>query len=277
MSKNNNIPQPFVKWVGGKRQLLGKILPKVPKEFNNYYEPFIGGGAVFFNLDIPNKAFINDINGQLINTYLKIKDNSLELISYLDDLNEGVYDLTRYLSIRERFNEKILKNEDDVESPALFITLNKYCFNGVYRVNKKGLFNVPWNKKEFVNTYEKENIEYISKKLQKTEIYNEDFTFILKNAKKGDFIFFDSPYAPLNDNSFDAYTKTGFSKEDHIRLSEEFKRLDRLGCYIILTNHNTDLIRELYKDFNIEEVNVKRMVNSDSSKRFGKEVIITNY
>lgn len=277
MNDNKIVPQPFIKWVGGKRQLINKILEKTPKNFNNYYEPFLGGGAVFFNIDFKNKAYINDINKQLINSYVQIRDSKEKLIKLLDKLNENDITLERYLILRDDYNKKIINKELDLETASLFIMLNKYCFNGVYRVNKKGLYNVPWNKKMSVNVYDNKNIELISKKLKNVEITSLDFEKVLNTAKKGDFIFFDSPYAPLNENSFDSYTKSGFLKEDHVRLSEQFKRLDKLGCYVMLTNHNTKFICELYKDFNIEEVSVKRMVNSDATNRIGKEIIVTNY
>lgn len=277
MDTKEKYPQPFVKWVGGKRQLLEKIKEKMPKKFEDFYEPFVGGGAVLFNIQTENKIFINDINKELINTYNIIKNNVDELMTSIDTLNSEEVDLERYLFFRESYNNKVKNNILDIETAALFIILNKYCFNGVYRVNKKGLYNVPWNKKSYAKIYDKENFLAISNHLSKVSINTGDFIELTKNAKAGDFIFFDSPYAPLNDTSFDSYTKTGFLKEDHERLAEEFKRLDKLGAYIMLTNHNTDLIRDLYKDFKIEEVNVKRLVNSDAKKRMGKEVIITNY
>lgn len=277
MLKENNYPQPFLKWVGGKRQLLDRIKERLPEKFENYYEPFIGGGAVFFNLELEKDIYINDVNKELINTYIQLKNSYKEVLKKIDELNSVTVDQERYTYLRNLFNEKIVKEELDIESAALFMLINKYCFNGVYRVNKKGLYNVPWNKKSQVEIYNKENIHAVSRKLKNVHITVGDFLDVTKTANKKDFIFFDSPYAPLNDTSFDSYTKTGFLKEDHIRLAEEFKRLDKLGAYVMLTNHNTELIRELYSDYNIEVVDVKRMVNSDAKNRIGKEVIIRNY
>ena len=268
--------EPFVKWVGGKRQLLNQIKIRLPKEFNNYYEPFVGGGAVVFAIT-PKKAAINDINKALINAYLSIKNNPLELINLLEKFDEKSIDKNAYLIYRDKYNKKILSDIYDLETAALFIFLNKHCFNGLYRVNSKGLFNVPFNNKQFTKSFNRENILNISDFLQNVNIHNDDFSEILSNAQKGDFVFFDSPYAPLNDNTFDSYTKTGFSKSEHIRLSELFKKLHHKGCYLMLTNHNTELINELYKDFNIETFSVKRLVNCKADKRLGKEVIITNY
>lgn len=268
--------EPFVKWAGGKRQLLKEIEKRLPNKFNKYYEPFVGGGALLFYLS-PDEAVINDINKELINTYLQIRTNPEDLIVELNKMDNIEINQEDYNIIRERYNEKIIKAEYDMEMAVLFIYLNKHCFNGLYRVNRKGLFNVPWNKKSKVSSFNKSNIMEISTYLKDVNILNGDFSEALKDCEKGDFIFIDSPYAPINPTSFESYTKEGFDKDSHIRLSEEFKRLDELGCYCMLTNHNTEFIKELYKDYNVDIVNVKRMINSDSKNRVGKEVIITNY
>ena len=160
---------------------------------------------------------------------------------------------------------------------ALFIFLNKHCFNGLYRVNKQGLFNVPWNKKTSGVSINIENILNISNYLQNIEIFNKDFEEVLEDCDEDDFIFIDSPYDLLTNNSFVDYSKEGFKKEDHIRLSKVFKKLDEQGCYCMLTNHNTPLINELYYDFNINVVDVRRSINSKGNDRRGQEIIITNY
>ena len=182
-----------------------------------------------------------------------------------------------YLETRNKYNQNILHKVNNIETAAQFIYLNKSCFNGLYRVNSKGMFNVPFNNKLKVNTYSKENLDRISRYLQRTEIVNQDFEKTCEGANKGDFVFFDSPYDLLKDNSFEAYDKSGFSKENHIRLANLYKKLSNKGCYCMLTNHNTKLINELYKDYKIDVVSVKRLINSDASKRVGEEVIITNY
>lgn len=268
--------QPFVKWAGGKRQLLSKIIEESPKEFNKYFEPFIGGGAVFFAIE-HQEATINDINTQLIHTYNIIKNEPHDFIKLLDEYDSILLNQDKYNEIRSLFNSKITDDIYDLELAVLFVFLNKHAFNGLYRVNSKGLFNVPWNKKDSGSSFSKDNILSISDYLQSVTILNGDFEVAVKDAKDKDFVFLDSPYAPINPSSFDSYDKAGFGLEEHVRLSKLFKELTERGCYCMLTNHNTELIRDLYKEYNIEEVNVRRSINSDSSKRVGKEVIIKNY
>ena len=179
--------------------------------------------------------------------------------------------------MRSRYNEKLRLQDYDTEMAALFIYLNKHCFNGLYRVNTQGQFNVPWNQKQQVRSMDMENIKRISAFLKSVTITCQDFEASLKGIKKGDFVYFDSPYAPLNPTSFDSYTKEGFAEEEHRRLAGLFRRLTDEGVYCMLTNHNTELIRELYDGFLIEEIDVRRAINSDPKKRTGKEVIIRNY
>lgn len=275
--------KPFVKWAGGKRQLLPEIKKRLPAVFNNYYEPFIGGGALLLELG-HTPSTISDNNHVLIDAYKTIRDFPNELKKQLNDIQEehnSIDDKDRnkefYYSKRKEFNDIIYSDEDLIRKTTLFIYLNKACFNGLYRVNQKGFFNVPSNQKTRINLYDNNNINEISSFLKHVKIYNQDFEKTVENAQKGDLVFFDSPYAPLNPQSFDSYTKEGFSIEEHIRLAELYKSLSKKGVFCILTNHNTEFIRDLYRDFTIEEVNVKRMINSDSKNRVGKEVIITNY
>ena len=185
---------------------------------------------------------------------------------------------TYYYSLRERYNDKLMKEEFDVELAALFVFINKHCFNGLYRVNGKGLFNVPYNNSNKISVDE-ESILAVSEYLKKATILHGDFEEVCRDAKKGDFIFFDSPYVPLNPTSFESYTKEGFDVESHLRLARLFDELTKRGCYCMLTNHNTNFINELYgnKGYRIDVVSVKRMINSDASKRTGEEVIICNY
>lgn len=272
--------QPFVKWAGGKRQLLPEISERLPKNFNEYYEPFIGGGACLLAFS-PGKATIGDVNKVLISAYTTIRENVDELMNILDrfslEHNEAVEKKEFYYKMREEYNEKIKASDYGIETVALFIYLNKTCFNGLYRVNSKGLFNVPFNNKKVLNAYEPENLLQISRYLKNVEIKNADFEETCKNVKKGDFVFFDSPYAPLKPESFESYTKEGFAVEEHERLAKLFKELTERGAYCMLTNHNTELINDLYKDFKIEVVQVKRMINRNANDRTGEEVIITNY
>ncbi len=275
---NSNIA-PFVKWAGGKRQLIPQIRERMPKKYKNYYEPFVGGGAVIFDLQ-PANALINDINKALINTYRQICDTPENFIEAVDKLDKEMPEDGKeyYYSLRERYNDKLMKSEYDLELASLFVFINKHCFNGLYRVNGKGLFNVPYNNSRRISIDE-EIIMETSKYLKGVTIIDGDFEEACKNAKKGDFVFLDSPYAPLNPTSFESYTKEGFDVESHKRLSKLYDDLTDRGCYCMLTNHNTQLINDLYgnKGYKIDVVSVKRMINSDASNRVGEEVIICNY
>ena len=276
---SNSSVTPFVKWAGGKRQLMEQIRERMPEKYNDYYEPFVGGGAVVFDL-LPANALINDINKALINAYKKICDEPDEFIQAVNKLDSEIWEDGKkyYYSLREHYSDKLMRSEYDVELAALFVFINKHCFNGLYRVNGKGLFNVPYNNSRGVSVSE-ETIRAASKYLQGVTIIDGDFEKACRNAKNGDFIFLDSPYAPLNPTSFESYTKEGFDIESHRRLARIYDELTDRGCYCMLTNHNTDLIRELYgnKGYRIDAVSVKRMINSDASNRVGEEVIICNY
>lgn len=249
----------------------------MPESYGRYYEPFIGGGALFFELK-PENAVINDLNSALVSCYRAIQSDCDALMALLDELDAGIGDdpKTYYYDVRERFNAKLGAADFDEAASALLIYLNKHCFNGLYRVNSKGGFNVPCNGSK-ARSYSKENIEEVSKVLKSTTILNGDFEDACKDAVAGDFIFFDSPYAPLNPTSFESYTKEGFSLEDHERLARVFRDMTDRGCYCILTNHNTDLINDLYTDYEIDVVQVKRYINADASNRKGTEVIIKNF
>ena len=275
---NSNIT-PFVKWAGGKRQLLSQIKERMPEKYNDYYEPFVGGGAVTFEL-LPANALINDINKALINAYKQICNAPEAFLKAVNKLDEEMWEDGKeyYYSLREHYNDKLMKSEYDAELAALFVFINKHCFNGLYRVNGKGLFNVPYNNSRRTSVDEGSIME-ISKYLQGITITDGDFEEACKGAKKGDFVFIDSPYAPLNPTSFEAYTKEGFDIESHKRLARLYDELTARGCFCMLTNHNTRLINELYggKGYTIDVVSVKRMINSDASNRVGEEVIIYNY
>lgn len=270
---------PFVKWAGGKRQLLTQIKERMPEKYNNYFEPFVGGGAVAFAL-LPENALINDINKALINAYRQICNAPEVFLTAIKTLDNEMWEDGKeyYYFLREHYNDKLMKTEFDVELAALFVFINKHCFNGLYRVNGKGLFNVPYNNSRRVSVDENLIME-ISEYLQSVKIMDGDFEVACKEAKGGDFVFIDSPYAPLKPTSFESYTKEGFDIESHKRLAKLFDELTARGCYCMLTNHNTDLINELYgnKGYRIDIVSVKRMINSDASNRVGEEVIICNY
>ena len=272
--------KPFVKWAGGKRQILDKLIKYVPEDFNTYYEPFVGGGALFFELS-PKNAVINDSNEELINVFRCIKDEE-KLTKMCNELNhhEANHSEEYYYKIRNIDRDKNKFNRlSDYKRAARTIYLNKACFNGLYRVNSKGEFNVPFGKKLKVNTYEGQNIGIIHAYLNfnNIKILSIYFEEAVKDAKEGDFIYFDPPY-DSDTSTFNSYTEDGFSKDEQIRLSNVFKNLSDRGCYVMLSNHNTVLINELYKDFYIHKITAKRNINSNGKKR-GKveEVIITNY
>lgn len=275
---NSNIA-PFVKWAGGKRQLIPQIRERMPAQFNNYFEPFVGGGAVIFEL-LPENAVINDINRALINAYQMLCNHPQEFLQEINRLDAEMWEDGKeyYYSLREHYNDKLMKDEFDVELAALFVFINKHCFNGLYRVNGKGLFNVPYNNSRR-SSVDEQSIMEISEYLRNVTIISGDFEAACEGARAGDFVFIDSPYAPLNPTSFESYTKEGFDIESHRRLANLFDELTARGCYCMLTNHNTELINELYgnKGYTIDVVSVKRMINSDASNRVGEEVIICNY
>ena len=259
--------KPFVKWAGGKRQIMKDIKKYIPDNYSTYYEPFVGGGAVFFEL-APKKAVLNDYNKELMNVFECIKDE-IRFEKMCNELNhhEANHSEEYYYKIRDLDRDKKKFNKlVDYKRAARTIYLNKACFNGLYRVNSKNEFNVPYGKKEKVNTYEGQNLGIVHCILNfnDIELLSTDFEEAVKNAKKGDFIYFDPPY-DSDTSTFNSYTEDGFGKEEQVRLFELFEKLDKKGCYIMLSNHNTKLIRDLYK-------------NANGKKRGNvEEVLITNY
>jgi len=272
--------KPFVKWAGGKRQIIDKLKKLIPDEFNTYYEPFIGGGALFFEIS-PKTAIINDSNKELMNVYEILRDEKkFEKMCRLLNKYERKHSEKFYYEIRNiDRNKKKFNKLKDFKRAARTIYLNKACFNGLYRVNSKNEFNVPFGKKTKVNTYEGNNLTIINDYLKSNDIIlsNIDFEESVNTAKKGDFIYFDPPY-DSDTSTFNSYTEDGFGKDEQRRLAKVYKELDKKGCYIMLSNHNTSLVQELYKDYNIHIIEAKRNINSNGKKR-GKveEVIITNY
>lgn len=273
--------KPFVKWAGGKRQIIDKLLKLIPENYNTYYEPFVGGGALLFEL-APKNAVINDSNQELMNVYKTISsdkgfEETLRLLNHYESKhNEEFYYKIRNLDKDQKKFAKLT----NAEHAARTVYLNKACFNGLYRVNRKGEFNVPFNKKLKVNTYDSQNmtLAYVYFQTNHITMLNCDFEEAVKDAKKGDFIYFDPPYDSENEATFNSYTENGFGKEEQIRLAKVYKELSERGCYVMLSNHNTTLIHELYKEYHIHIITAKRNINSNGKKR-GKveEVIITNY
>lgn len=266
--------KPFVKWAGGKRQLIQLLRANLPRDYNNYYEPFIGGGALLFALQ-PKQGVISDINPELINAYRTIRDNVEDLITSLKlHKNEEEY----FYKVRSLNVAQL----SEIERASRFIFMNKTCFNGLYRENSKGEFNAPFGRYKNPDIVQAENLRGISNYLRNTkiEIFNQGYELTIKKAKKGDFIYFDPPYYPLSDTAnFTKYSKTDFTPDNQRQLASVFKKLADKGCLVMLSNSNTEFIKELYKDFNITEVEATRFINCKADKR-GKglvEVLIKNY
>lgn len=272
--------KPFVKWAWGKRQIIDKLKEYVPDEYDTYYEPFIGGGALLFELS-PKKAVINDLNEELMNVYNCLcNEEKFKKMCNLLNHYEAEHSEEFYYEIRNKDKNKNAYNRlSDYTKAARTIYLNKACFNGLYRVNSKNEFNVPFGKKTKINTYEGSNLITVSNYLTMNDIkiQSVDFEESLKTAKKGDFVYIDPPY-DSDTSTFNNYTEDGFGKEEQRRLAQVYKDLDKRGVYVMLSNHNTTLINELYKDYHIHIIEAKRNINANGKKR-GKveEVIITNY
>jgi DNA adenine methylase len=276
-------PKPFVKWVGGKRQLLKqfKDLRLYPPdgfdpETATYFEPFVGGGAVFLDL-LPRKAVLSDMNYELVTTYNVIKNNVEALIKSLKKhKNTKEY----FLVMRARNIKKL----SDLSIASRFIYLNRTCFNGLYRVNKNGGFNTPYGK--YVNPLicDEVNLRKVSKALKKVLIKHQDYKQVLKKAKKGDFLYFDPPYYPVSKtSSFTSYTKEVFLSKEQIELRDTFLTLHKRGCFVMLSNSDTLFIKKIYSEIKkegikISKVNAGRAINVKASGRGRiKEVLITNY
>ena len=270
------IAEPVVKWAGGKRGLIDKYRRFFPKTFSKYYEPFFGGGAVFFYLTgigKISKAKISDINAELINMYIVIRDNVEALIK---ELKSGKYinEKEVYYKIRE------WEPKDPIQRAARLIYLNHTCYNGLYRVNKQGKFNVPYGRyPKNVKIFDEKNLRLVSKCLKNVEITVEDFEEAVQDAQEGDFVYFDPPYAPISATAdFTSYTSEGFGLEEQKRLARVFRDLSEKGCYVMESNSSAPVILELYKDFRIEFIHAKRYINSDPKGRKGvQETLIMNF
>ena len=292
------VAKPFLKWAGGKGQLLDTFDKLFPQELidgktKTYIEPFVGGGAVLFHI-LQNykieKAYINDINKELINCYRCIKadvEEVIKLLSILENEYLSSEDRAKYFyNVRERYNQIYLNGRFDYEKCADFIFLNHTCFNGLYRVNKEGKFNVPHGKYKNPLICDKENLRLCSQLLQKVEISFGDYRQVLSNADKDSFVYFDPPYRPIiKKNSFINYDKSGFDDNDQIELSQNYIKLDKQNCLLMLsnsdpknTNDNDNFFDDLYKGFSIERVYAKRMINCQASKRGNiTEIVVMNY
>lgn len=261
--------KPILKWAGGKTQMLSDLLSKVPFSYGRYIEPFLGGGAMFFALQ-PENAIIADSNPELINMYRQVSDHVDDVIQYLEQ-----YENTkeRFYAVRSQKWEAL----PAAEAAARTIFLNKTCFNGLYRVNKKGDFNVPYGKYANPRICDRDALYSASAVLKKAEILCSDYFLVLEHyAKEGDFIFLDPPYLPVSEYSdFKRYTKEQFYEEDHVELAKIIMRLHERGCHVILTNSNHPLVHELYAPFTIDIVHTKRYISCRGSSRQGEDIIVT--
>lgn len=277
--KSQTTLQPFTKWTGGKRQLLPVIKSLMPDNYNSYFEPFIGGGAVFFEL-IPKKAIINDFNSELINCYRQIKDNPQKLIELLVEHQKN-NSKDYYLELRSVDRDNRIHAMSDTERAARIMYMLRVDFNGLYRVNSKNQFNVPYGRYKNPKIVDSDLILSISQYLNKNniEILTGDFEKAVEDVGDGDFVYFDPPYIPLSETSaFTSYTHEGFSYEEQVRLRDVFRKLDKKGAYVMLSNSSSPLVEELYKGFNIHKVEATRTNGAKASSR-GKisEFIVTNY
>lgn len=273
----NKLTQPFLKWAGGKRQLLPEIRKHLPKKINTYYEPFVGAGAVLFDIQ-PKKAVINDINIELVNVYEMIKNNPEELI---EDLRKHENTSEYFYEIRDLDRQPEYQELTDIEKASRIIYLNKTCFNGLFRVNSQGQFNVPFGRYKNPQIVNEAVIKAVHNYMSNNEVLitNQDFSEVVMNAKKGDFVYFDPPYDPVSDtSSFTGYTLDGFTKDDQRRLKYLFVELDKKGVNVMLSNSSTEFIRELYDGYNIETISANRNINSKASGRVKiDEVLVMNY
>lgn len=276
--KKNPLVAPVVKWAGGKRQLLSDISKHLPKNFSTYYEPFLGGGAVLFHLQ-PGRAVVNDINEELINMYLVIRDNVEELI---DSLKKHKNEKEYYYMIRELDRDKEKYNQlSSIEKASRIIYLNKTCYNGLFRVNSQGQFNVPFGRYKNPDIVNETTLRAVSNYLNKAKITFKctDFEEAVKGIKKGAFVYFDPPYDPVSDtSSFTGYDINGFDKKEQERLKGLCDKLDKRGVKFLLSNSATDFILDLYKDYNTTVVKARRAINSKGNRRGEiEEVLVKNY
>ncbi len=254
---------PFLKWAGGKRQLLDKILPHVPHRVRGYHEPFVGGGAVYFAVRATRdlkRAHLGDSNDRLVRTYRGLAANVDRVI---DLLASYPHDRDFYEALRARDPD----GRPDAELAAWMIYLNRTGFNGLYRVNSKNIFNVPFGRYKNPRICDAAGLRAVASALQGTELRTEHFSAVERRAEKGDFVYFDPPYVPVGKKSFVSYTDAGFGPGEHERLAETARRLKQKGVKVLLSNADTPWVRELYADFTLEEVLAARLVNSRSSGR----------
>lgn len=263
--------KPFLKWVGGKRQVMPHLLAALPKKFNRYFEPFVGGGALFFELQ-PAQAYLWDSNAELIDTYIVLRDDVEGVIRHL---KKHVYSKEHYYHVRSRETNRL----SPAGRAARMIYLNRTGYNGLYRVNSKGQFNVPFGRYNNPLICNKEKLRIVSDCLTNVDLQTASFERVLSVAQKGDFIYLDPPYIPLSKTSnFVAYQKIGFGMDNQESLANVFEQLHNRGCCLMLSNSDVPWMKRRYGQFNIKRISATRNVNSKASQR-GKvgELIVTNY
>ena len=263
-----------MKWAGGKTRLLPQLKEIFPTEYNRYFEPFLGGGAVFFNLP-KYDSYLNDFVPELVNAYQQIRDNPHEVMNEIDKHENTKVDLEYFKKIRKQIPDEL----DEITRAARTIYLNKTSFNGMYRVNQKGEFNIPMTSAKNPALYNRENILACSEKLQGVKLSHGDYQECLKKAKKGDFVYLDPPYLPISKtSSFTNYTGYTFEDKEHEELADTFAKLSDRGCLVVESNSHSPIIAELYKDFNLHEINVSRNIAAKKESRGNvKEYVITNF
>jgi DNA adenine methylase len=267
-----SLPKPFLKWAGGKGQIIHELLVRIPKKFNTYHEPFLGGGALFFELYRQGrirKAILSDLNRELIDTYIALRDSVEQVIALLCSYP---YDRDFYYEIRDQDPWRLTL----IQRAARMIYLNRTCYNGLYRVNRRGRFNVPFGRYRNPTVCDAENLRAVSKALRDVEIHCEDFARVLERAQAGDFVYFDPPYAPVSETAnFTAYTLDGFGPGEQVRLRDVARTLVNRGVAVMVSNSATRFIRQLYHGFLIDEVEVGRPINCRATVRRGwREFII---
>ncbi|MGY5141785.1 MAG: DNA adenine methylase [Nitrosopumilus sp.] len=275
-------PKPFVKWAGGKRQLLPIIEQNLPEKFDTYFEPFLGGGALLFHLLTRKEGItysVSDLNSDLVLAYTTIRDRIDNLIQSLKNHEKNYQKNSKeyYYNIRDS------TPRSEIEKTSRLLFLNRTCFNGLYRVNSSGKFNVPLGRYTNPNIVNEENLRSVSSILQsnKVSIKCRDFESVLNDAKKGDLVYFDPPYQPVSDTAnFTSYTNRDFTFDDLSRLSELCHKLDEKGCKVLLSNSDSKVVSKMFsqKTWKISKINANRSINSNSKKRTGHfELLIKNY
>jgi DNA adenine methylase len=273
--------KPLLKWVGGKTQLITAITERIPKDYGRYHEPFLGGGALYFHLESVG-ASISDFNPRLIDFYMQVREYPEALFAEITDV-KSKFDLlsleekaAEFYKLRDEFNRD---RRPSTRSAALFLFLNKAGFNGLFRENREGNFNVPFGQKKSLSIPELAQFIEIAGLLQSAEITSGSYESVFERANEGDFVYFDPPYVPLEGSpSFTSYLSSGFGPQEQTQLAQMFSDLATRGVFVMASNSYTNTVRELYSDFNVQIVNARRNINSVGSKRgFVEEALITSY